>query len=205
MTIGMHTSALKLICEADGLEIDLLPLQGLWTEEQYLRLTDQTNHFIEFTEGHVEVLPMPTRKHQAVSRFLFLAFLAFVSRLGGTVFYAPLRVRVAPGRFREPDLVLLLDVNDPRNQNAFWLGADLVVEIVSPDDVERDTVVKRADYAAAGIPEYWIVNPAEATLTVLKLAGDAYIAHGVFRRGETATSALLQGFTVSVDAVCDAE
>jgi Uma2 family endonuclease len=205
MATGMHTPGLKLVWEADGLEIDMLPLQGLWTEEQYLRLTDQTNHFIEFTEGSVEVLPMPTRKHQAISRFLFLAFLASVQRLGGTVFYAPLRVRVAPGRFREPDLVLLLDVNDPRNQNAFWLGADLVVEIVSPDDVERDTVIKRADYAEARIPEYWIVNPQEETITVLKIENGAYIAHGVFRRGETATSALLTDFTVSVDAVCDAE
>jgi Uma2 family endonuclease len=205
MATGMRPPALKLVWEAGGLEIDLLPLQGLWTEEQYLRLTDQTNRFIEFTEGSVEVLPMPTRKHQAISRFLFLAFLSFVQRLGGTVFYAPLRVRVAPGRFREPDLVLLLDVNDPRNQNAFWLGVDLVVEIVSPDYVERDTVIKRADYAEAGIPEYWIVNPEEATITVLKLDDGVYMTHGVFGRGETATSALLTGFTVSVDAVCDAE
>jgi Uma2 family endonuclease len=205
MATGMRTPALKLVWEDDGLEIDLLPLQGLWTEEQYLRLTDQTNRFIEFTEGSVEVLPMPTRKHQAISRFLFLAFLASVQRLGGTVFYAPLRVRVAPGRFREPDLVLLLDVNDPRNQNAFWLGADLVVEIVSPDDVERDTVIKRADYAEARIPEYWIVNTEEKTITVLKLDNGVYIAHGVFHRGQTATSVLLEGFTVSVDAVCDAE
>ncbi|MGH8066720.1 MAG: Uma2 family endonuclease [Candidatus Entotheonellia bacterium] len=205
MTTDMRTPALKLVWEAEGLEIDLLPLQGLWTEEQYLRLTDQTNWFIEFTEGSVEVLPMPTRKHQAISRVLFLAFLSFVQRLGGTVFYAPLRVRVAPGRFREPDLVLLLDVNDPRNQNAFWLGADLVVEIVSPDYVERDTVIKRADYAAAGIPEYWIVNPEEETITVLKRDDGVYTAHGVFGRGETATSVLLTDFTVSVDAVCDAE
>ena len=205
MAIDMRTTALKLVREADGLEIDLEPLQGLWTEEQYLRLTDQTNHFVEFTEGHVEVLPMPTRKHQAISRFLLLALLAFVQPLGGTVFYAPLRVRVAPGRFREPDLVLLLDVNDPRNQNAFWLGADLVVEIISPDHVERDTVLKRTDYAAAGIPEYWIVNPVEETITVLQLADSAYVAHGVFRRGDLATSVLLQGFTVSVDAVCDVE
>lgn len=205
MATGIPTPALKLVWEAGGLELDLLPLQGLWTEEQYLRLTDQTNRFIEFTEGAVEVLPMPTRKHQAISRFLFLAFLAYVQQLGGTVFYAPLRVRVAPGRFREPDLVLLLDVNDPRNQNAFWLGADLVVEIVSPDNVERDTVIKRADYAAAGIPEYWIVHPAEETITVLKLDRGTYNAHGVFPRGEIATSALLTGFTVSVDAVCDAE
>ena len=205
MGVGIRANELKLVWEADGLEIDLGPLQGLWTEEQYLRLTDQTNHFVEFTEGYVEVLPMPTRKHQAISRFLFLALLAYVQRLGGTVFYAPLRVRVAPGRFREPGLVLLLDVNDPRNQNAFWLGADLVVEIVSPDHVERDTVMKRTDYAAAGIPEYWIVNPAEETITVLKLADSAYVAHGVFRRGDMATSVLLQGFTVSVDAICDAE
>jgi Uma2 family endonuclease len=205
MALGIRTPGLKLVWEADGLEIDLLPLQGLWTEEQYLRLTDQTNRLIEFTEGSVEVLPMPTRTHQAISRYLFLAFLAAVERVGGTVFYAPLRVRVAPNRFREPDLVLLLDVNDPRNQNAFWLGADLVVEIVSPDDVERDTVIKRADYAAAGIPEYWIVPPAEATITVLRLVGDAYVVHGVFRRGDIATSSLLQGFTVSVDAVCDAQ
>src|SRR5919108_4867244 len=191
MATGMRTPALKLVWEADGLEIDLLPLQGLWTEEQYLRLTDQTNRFIEFTDGSVEVLPMPTRKHQAIARFLFLALLALVQPLGGTVFYAPLRVRVAPGRFREPDLVLLLDVNDPRNQNAFWLGADLVVEIVSPDHVERDTVMKRADYAAAGIPEYWIVNPDEETITVLRLEVDGYVEHGVFGRGETATSVLL--------------
>src|SRR5918996_2665371 len=187
MATGMRTPALKLVWEAEGLEIDLLPLQGLWTEEQYLRLTDQTNRFIEFTEGSVDVLPMPTRQHQAISRFLFLAFLAYVQRLGGTVFYAPLRVRVAPGRFREPDLVLLLDVNDPRNQNAFWLGADLVVEIVSPDHAERDTVMKRADYAAAGIPEYWIVNPEEETITVLTLEGGPYVTYGVFRRGDIAT------------------
>jgi Uma2 family endonuclease len=205
MAGGIRATELKLVREADGLEIDLLPLQGLWTEEQYLRLTDQTNRFVEFTDGYVEVLPIPTRKHQAISRFLFLALLAFVQHFGGTVFYAPLRVRVAPSRFREPDLVLLLDVNDPRNQNAFWLGADLVVEIVSPDHAERDTVMKRADYAAAGIPEYWVVNPEEETIMVLQLDGSAYVEHGVFHRGDTASSSLLKGFTVSVDAVCDAE
>lgn len=199
-----RTIELKLVGEADGLELDLLPLQGLWTEEQYLRLTDQTNHFIEFTDGYVEVLPMPTRQHQAMSRFLFLALLAFVQPLGGTVFYAPLRVRVAPGRFREPDLVLLLDVHDTRNQNAFWLGADLVVEIVSLNHAERDTVVKRADYAQAGIPEYWIVNPEDETISVLTLEAGAYIEHGVFHRGDTATSVLLKEFTVHVDALYEA-
>jgi Uma2 family endonuclease len=96
------------------------------------------------------------------------------------------------------------DAGDPRRQNRYWLGADLVVEIVSPDDPERDTVTKRADYAEAGVPEYWIVNPVEATITVLQLAEAGYNEYGVFKRGENARSALLEGLSVAVDDVLDA-
>ena len=205
MAIDVQQSTLRMLWEQDELVLDLGALQGLWTATQYLKLTDQTNRLIEFADGYVEALPMPTRQHQAISRLLFLALLAFVQRIGGTVFYAPLRLQVRPNKFREPDLLLLLDANDPRNQNAFWLGADLVVEIVSPDDPERDTKIKRADYAEAGIPEYWIVNPLDATITVLVLDGPAYRLHGRFERGERATSRLLPDFSVSVDEVFDAK
>ena len=99
---------------------------------------------------------------------------------------------------------MLLDAADPRYQDAYWLGADLVVEVVSPDRPERDTEEKPRDYAEAGIPEYWIVNPLDATITVLVLDGRAYRRHGLFRRGEHATSRLLPSFSVSVDEVFDA-
>lgn len=62
---------------------------------------------------------------------------------------------------------MLRDANDPRYQDAFWLGADLVVEIVSSDRPERDTEEKPRDYAEAGIPDYWIINPLTDTITVL--------------------------------------
>ena len=65
-------------------------------------------------------------------------------------------------------------------------------------------VVKRADYAEAGIPEYWIVDPRNETITVLALEGNGYVEHGVCARGDTATSRLLAGFTVDVTAVFDA-
>jgi hypothetical protein len=45
----------------------------------------------------------------------------------------------------------------------------------------------------------------DETISVLTLAGDQYVEHGLFRRGETATSALLDGFAVSVDAAFDAK
>lgn len=196
---------MRLVWPGGASEIDLAPLQGLWTEALYLKLTDQTNHLIEFTDGVVEVLPMPTRSHQRILALLYHLFAAFVHPLGGEVLFAALRLRIRADKFREPDLLLLLRADDPRNQNAYWMGADLVVEIVSPDDPKRDTVTKRGDYAEAGIPEYWIVNPLDETIMVLVLKGASYTEHGCFRRGEQATSPLLRDFSVAVDKVFDAQ
>lgn len=204
MAVDAHALELKLIRRADGIELDLLPLQGLWTQEQYLKLTNQTNHLIEFSDGEIEVLPMPTSGHQVILLLLYELFKAVVQRAGGKVLVAPLRLQVRPGKFREPDILMLRDATDPRYQDAFWLGADVVVEIVSPDRPERDTEEKPRDYAEAGIPEYWIVNPLTDTITVLELVGAVYSEHGVFHRGERATSKLLDGFTLSVDEVLDA-
>jgi len=201
MGIGSHELEIKLVRGPDRLELDLLPLQGLWTEQQYLKLTDQTNHLVEFTDGSIEILPMPTRDHQLMLLMLYELLKAFLQPRGGTALVAPLRVQIHPGKYREPDVLAMLDVADPRNQNAYWLGADIVMEIVSPDDPERDTVEKVVDYAQAGIPEYWIVNPIDQTITVLALHNDRYAQHGIFRNGETATSVLLDSFEVHVDAV----
>jgi Uma2 family endonuclease len=195
---------MRLKLADDETEIDLAALQGLWSVEQYLTLTNQTNRLIEFTDGVIEVLPMPTKRHQAISRVLFLALLAIMQRIGGDVFYAPLRVEVRPGKFREPDLLLVLDKHDPRAQNEYWTGADMVVEIVSPDKPKRDTDEKPLDYAEAGIPEYWIVNPITETVSVLVLVAGAYVEHSVAGRGERARSVLLAGFDVGVDDVLDA-
>ncbi len=191
--------------DLDDVVLQLLPRQGAWSEEQYLWLTDHSNHLIEFTDGYIEVLPMPTERHQAISQVLFLALLAYVQRIGGRVFYAPLRLRIREGKHREPDLLLLLDANDPRRQNRYWLGADLVVEVVSPDNPDRDLVEKRRDYAEANIPEYWIVDPRSETIAVLRLQDGAYVEHGVFGRGTQATSALIAGFAVDVAPVFDAD
>ncbi len=204
MAVHLTAPNLRIVAADDDTILDLDSLQGLWTEEQYLRATDYSRRLLEFTDGSIEVLPMPTDKHQVISRFLFLALFHFVQPLGGTVLYSPLRMQIREGKYREPDLLLVRDADDPRRQDAYWLGADLVAEIVSPDNPERDLVVKRTDYAEADIPEYWIVNPQDKTITVLRLAGSRYVEHGAYRRGDTATSALLEGFTLAVGDLFDA-
>ena len=183
----------------------LLPAQGEWRDEDYLWLTSRTNRLVELADGRLEVLPMPTDEHQSILLFLYGLLRDFLAPAGGKVLVAPLRLRLRSGKFREPDLLALRAADDPRRQNEYWSGADLVIEVVSPGDPRRDLVTKRREYALAGIPEYWIVNPQTETLTVLRLEDTTYVEHGVWTRGATATSSLLAGFAVAVDDVLDAE
>lgn len=181
----------------------LFPAQGSWSEAEYLALQRKSNLLVELSDGYIEVLPMPTPFHQRVVRWLFRLLESFVAGLdSGEVFFAPLPIRLRPGKFRDPDIVYLRPgrVSDPHHQPQ---GADLAIEVVSDDaeDRQRDFETKREEYAEAGIAEYWIVDPQEHEILVLTLAGATYRVHGQFGRGTTATSLLLAGFRVAVDDV----
>ena len=189
--------------QIDSFVLDVLPPQGRWHEEEYLWLSDHSSQLIELTDGHLELLPVPTDEHQSILAYLYELFASFVHGRGGKVLFAPLRLRVADGTFREPDLLLVRDAADGRRRNRFWTGADLVVEIVSPDQPERDIVEKRRDYGGAEIPEYWIVDPRTAEVTVLVYRSGAYIGHGTFGRGTHADSLLLPGLAIDVGALFD--
>lgn len=180
----------------------IFPAQGRWSEADYLAL--QTPYLVEYSMGKVEVLAFATDRHQAIVGFIYVRLPAFAAQIGGKVLFAPLRVRLGEGKIREPDVVFLDDAADTRRQEENWTGADLVVEVVSPDDPRRDLVTRRFESAAAGIPEYWIVNPADATITVLHLAGERYAEHGRYARGDVAHSARYPGLAVAVDDTLDA-
>ena len=113
---------------------EILPPQGEWSEEKYLVLTDCRARSVEYTDGRVEVLPFPTTSHQRILGGIVLSFANFFDVRGSAVLFGPLRLQIRPGKYREPDLLLLLSATDPRRQNRYWLGADLVLEVVSEDN-----------------------------------------------------------------------
>jgi Uma2 family endonuclease len=181
----------------------MFPKQGHWTEHEYLAL--DTNRPIELSDGRLEFLPMPTDSHQGIAGFLYALLVAFVSSMdpGGRVRFASLPVRLRPGKFREPDILYMHSSNLRRCRELYWESADLAIEIVGPGSEarRRDTVTKRREYAQARVREYWIIDPQCSRVTVLVLDKRSYRTHGVFGSGRVATSVLLAGFAVGVDAV----
>jgi Uma2 family endonuclease len=178
----------------------MYPLQGDWSVEDYLRL--DTGMLVEYNDGFIRVLPMPNMLHQWIVQFLFRVLDDYVKSRGlGEVFLAPLPIELPRQRYREPDVTFVRPERIERMKGQ-PRGADLVIEVVSEgrENRQRDYVEKRAEYAAAGIAEYWIVDPEERKLTVLVLDGDRYREGGVFHAGDTAASVALPGLTVPV---CD--
>jgi Uma2 family endonuclease len=183
----------------------LFPDQGAWSEADYLELSNG-NRLVEYTDGVVDVLPIPTTTHQLIVLLILnLIHKALGEGELGLVLTAPLRVRVSKTKYREPDIVVMLREHYERVGEPYWEGADLVVEVVSEEGRQRDVEVKRADYAEAGIPEFWIVDPGQQRITVLTLdrSTGVYNEASVAERGQRADSRLLPGLVVDAAAVFD--
>jgi Uma2 family endonuclease len=181
---------------------ECFPVQGRWREWDYLSLDEVlANQRIELADGFLEFLDVPTKLHEKILQYLYHALFDFVraARLG-VVHFAGTRAKLRDQNIRMPDVLFLSHEKKGSGNEDYYLGADLVMEVVSktPKDRKRDLVEKRADYAAAGIQEYWIIDPELKQITVLSLQGKKYQVHGVFKKGQCASSPLLQDFAVDV-------
>ncbi len=100
--------------------------------------------------------------HQRIVN-LFIALLSFFvdAKQLGKVFSGPFTMRVSPeGNGREPDVFVVLNGNaGEETEKAFIGAADIVIEVVSTDSVQRDRLEKFDEYEAAGVKEYWVIDP----------------------------------------------
>jgi len=177
----------------------LYPPQGEWTEEDYFSLPD-TNLYVELSEGRLIMPPHPTRSHQAAVLELAVRLRTFVrERDLGEVLIAPLPVRLWPGKIREPDILFLSKEYADRAGEKVYGVPDLVVEVVSPSTEKTDRVEKFAEYAKAGVKEYWLVGPDGKTVEIYGLRDGQYILLGKYNSSQIASSEILPGFKVKVE------
>lgn len=182
------------------------PEQGHWQFDDYIRLTIQTNTRVELVDGRLELLPMPTLRHQETAMTYCNSINEFARRQGiGRAVIMGYAIKSARNG-REPDVVFVLAENYGRLHDSHCELPDLVVEVPSRGKAhrDRDLVDKFAEYAQAGIREYHIADLESRTITVLKLVDRAYVEHGVFTDGQRATSQLLPGWELDVTSCLDA-
>jgi Uma2 family endonuclease len=155
----------------------------------------------EWVDGEIVLMPPQNVIHLRIMAFLYSLLDRFVrARQLGELFLAGLSLHL-PTRpsGREPDLVFVATEHSGRLHHTYFEGpADLVVEIVSPDSVQRDRGEKLLEYEAAGIPEYWVIDPLSVEALFYQLGQDGRYrlapidADGFYR------SEVLRGFRLRV-------
>lgn len=159
----------------------------------------------EWIEGRIEYRMPASLAHQLLCKFLLLILELFVSERNlGTVLAAPFLMKLASRPSgREPDLLFVSDINRARLRDTYLDGpAELVVEIISPESRERDSGEKFDEYAAGGVPEYWLIDPELRTAEFYVLEGGTYRTAPIDAEGRF-HSLVLQDFWIEVDWLWD--
>jgi Uma2 family endonuclease len=181
------------------------------TFEDYLSYDDGSENLYELFNGELIAMPPESGINvQIATRLLVrLAQLIGSDRVRGHGL--ELEVRGEP-RNRYPDLTIIRDehILQLANRNTIRLlmaPPDLVVEVVSPGDLQRDRdyIAKRLQYQDRGIPEYWLIDPELQTVMVLRLELDTYTEAGTFQSQDGILSSIFPNLQLTAAQLFAAE
>ena len=172
-----------------------------YTYEDYMRTPDDIRY--ELLDGELILSPSARTAHQRSSRKISHPLITFVEQNElGEVFVAPYDVVLDDFNVVQPDILFVSNerahiITDLNIQGA----PDLVIEILSPSTARRDRTQKRDLYARHGVPEYWLANTDAESVLVLTLQDGEYRIAGIYTKGQTLTSPLLQDFSLNIDDI----
>jgi len=157
----------------------------------------------ELIEGELFVSAALNTEHQRKTGNLFAELRHFVREHAlGEVFIAPYDVVLHPGTVVEPDVLFVSKARPSIIKPDCIEGApDLVVEVVSDSSRTIDRFAKRDHYAEFGVPEYWLLDPLESRLEVLRLEAGKYRWVGSFGKGDTLESPTFPGLQIPVSSL----
>ena len=139
---------------------------------------------LELFKGKIFRLAAPNTKHMVVASNLHLQIGSHFKNHTCFAFIAPFDVRL-PVRNRkkdneittvvQPDLGVVCD-RTKIDERGCCGAPDLVIEILSPGNSEKEVQLKFELYEEAGVKEYWLINPVEENIVVFILGDDAKFA-----------------------------
>jgi len=164
------------------------------TLEEFLVYDDDTETLYEFEDGEIILMASESETNRRIAMFILICF----SQLGLPSYRLSMKTEIITtgSRMRIPDLVIfseeLAAVMKGANRSIVMPempAPALVVEVVSPNQSDRDYRYKRSEYAARGIAEYWIVDPLLLKVTVLEWV-EGFYEEKVYEGEQVITSIL---------------
>ena len=179
-----------------------------YTYADYLTWLDDKRR--ELINGFIHLMSAPMRVHADVSAELFTFIKTFIKKRKGEcrVYYAPFDVRLPKNNETEddkiynvvqPDICVICDLSKLDGKGC--IGApDLIVEVLSPSTLKYDWNYKFNLYEAAGVREYWIVDPKAKVVNVFLLQPDGkYDLGTVYECNQKAPVYIFEGLEIDLN------
>lgn len=181
-----------------------LDLSKTYTYADYLKW--QFDERLELIKGKIfKMSPAPGSTHQRISGIISNELYNFLKRKPCQVFAAPFDVRLSRTvndqqikTVVQPDVCVICDLTKIDERGC--MGApDIVVEILSPGNNNKELQNKYEVYEEAGVLEYWIIHPNEKTFLKYTLLNGQFQPSRLLTTGDVVTTAALPGFSLSLD------
>ena len=171
------------------------------TYQDYANLEGDERY--ELLDGELILVGSLNRDHQDVVMDLGFRMREFARENDlGRVYIAPFDVLFTDTDVVQPDILFISQDREHILTPANVQGApDLIVEILSPSSSTRDWRAKRELYSARGVREYWIVDPTNRIVSILLPQDGVLEIEQTHTEDETATSTVIEGFSVSLDSI----
>lgn len=172
-------------------------------------LTWGENERIEIINGEAVMMAPPSSRHQEICFEIGRQLGNFLEGKRCKVYPAPFGVRLFEERgdrpedvdtMVEPDISVVCD-KGKIDQHGCKGAPDLVIEVLSPSSRRHDRFVKLGLYQRAGVREYWLVNPEEATVQVMVLTNDYLLPVADYGRDDVAKVNVLDGCFIDLGKV----
>jgi Uma2 family endonuclease len=178
-------------------------LKPVYTYKDYMVWPE--NFRAELVDGDIFIMPAPIPRHQKLLFKLAKKLDDFTEKAGGDVFPAPLTVRLFPKEddrdltVFEPDIIVVLD-KSKIGDRVIKGAPDMLVEVLSPSTALYDQNVKLDKYEAAGVREFWIIDPGDEKLQVYTLKNGRY-QKCEYSKTDTVEVSILPGCSVKLDLI----
>lgn len=176
-------------------------------QEFYQWITEDVK--AEFINGEIVIHSPVKQRHWNVSDLLsrLLSYYASLKKMG-RVGTEKVMISLTRNDY-EPDICYFSAEKSAlfTEEQVLFPAPDFVVEILAKKTTATDRGIKKTDYAAHGVREYWIVDPAKQRIEqyILPSGGDEYFPAKIHQYGEEIESVAIPGFTIPVQAIFEEE
>ncbi len=195
-----------MIADQPITRLDQLDPLGVYSYADYLKW--QFEERVELLRGKLFPMVAPNRRHQRHSNRLSFLINSYLAGQSCELYTAPFDVRL-PDRLKkpkfdgdiytvvQPDLCVVCDP-DKLDDHGCIGAPDLIIEILSPGNTQKEMANKFRLYEESGVREYWIVEPADHFVLVYVLRNDEFVGLRPYTEQSPLTSAVLPGLSIDL-------